>query len=115
VTRRDTGREGEDDAVDYLTKKGYRILRRNYRFGRGEIDIIAEDGDTLVFVEVKSRIGGIGLPEEAVTERKRRQLATVAEGYLMKHDIGEKDCRFDVVAIFRKGGQTEIRHLSNIF
>ena len=73
------GREGERIAVDYLTEKGYRILRRNYRFGRGEIDIIAQDGTELVFVEVKTRrTSAFGEPEEAVTPKKQSQIRTVA-------------------------------------
>lgn len=115
MSKRDKGRRGEDEAVDYLSKKGYRIVARNFRFDRGEIDIVAEDGATLVFVEVKARSGGFGEPEEAVTERKREQLQKVAEGYLVRNNIDDRECRFDIVAISWKGERSLIRHLIDIF
>ena len=116
INRQAEGRRGEDAAVDYLAKKGYRIVERNFRFGRGEIDIVAEDGDTLVFVEVKARrTDTYGAPEDAVSMHKRRQLRRVAEGYLFKHGIEDKACRFDVVSVRRRGEETEIGHLVDAF
>ena len=116
ANRRTRGTEGESLAVDFLKKKGYRILERNYRFERGEIDIIAEENETLVFVEVKARRSKTyGDPEDAVTVHKRSQIRKIAEGYLFKKNIESKACRFDVVAIQYDGTKQEIRHLENAF
>ena len=79
---------------------GYRILERNFRSRYGEIDIVAEDGDDLVFVEVKTRRGvAYGLPEEAVTVRKQRKLVELALYYLDMHACSERSWRIDVVAV----------------
>jgi putative endonuclease len=116
MNKRTEGEKGEDLAVAYLEKKGYRILERNYRYERGEIDIVAEDNGALVFVEVKARRSKtFGEPEEAVTESKQRQIKNVAEGYLFEHNIDDRECRFDVVAIDYEGNRTVIRHLENAF
>jgi len=94
-------------------------MERGFRFGRGEIDIIAYDGPVLVFIEVKSRTEpGHGLPEEAVTPGKRRQLRRIAIGYLAKHaELFDVPCRFDVVAVeFGDGGHPPLlRHFRNAF
>lgn len=116
MNQQGTGKAGEDAAVDYLTKKGYRILERNFRFERGEIDIVAEDGDVLVFVEVKARsTHQFGEPEDALTPRKQEYLRRTAEGYLFSHDIDDRECRFDVIAIDIHGARMEIRHLEEAF
>lgn len=116
TNRRQKGKEGEDLAVDFLRAKGYRILERNFRFERGEIDIIAQEGETLVFVEVKARRSKTyGEPEEAVTEFKKRQLEKVAEGYLVERGIEVRECRFDVIAIEVKEKKPTIRHIVNAF
>ena len=110
------GTIGENLAVDYLEKKGYRILQRNYRFEHGEIDIVAEDGNVLVFVEVKARLSKeFGEPEDAVTPRKREKIRSTANGYLFENNIDEKECRFDVVAIDYQKNKTEIRHIEDAF
>ena len=94
------GQEGERIAADYLLKKGYRIIERNYRFHRNEIDIIALHGRTLCFVEVKTRLSSAkGHPAEAVTLPKQREILKAARAYLALYADGECDCRFDVVAI----------------
>ncbi len=94
------GRRGEKIAIGYLRKKKYRIVSRGFRLYRGEIDVIAYDGRTLVFVEVKTRSeGSLGLPEEAVDSRKQRQIRKIAEGYLALNNIEGVECRFDVVSI----------------
>ncbi len=114
-----TGDEGEELAVELLESKGYKIVKRNYRYGKGEIDIIAEDPNEegLVFVEVKSRKNlEFGLPEEAITKNKIKQLKRIAELYLYENDIKEILCRFDVIAILMLPGQKpEINHLVNAF
>ena len=91
------GERGEREAAGFLRRKGYRVLARRYRTRRGEIDLIARDGDTLVFVEVKTR--RVGAPAEAVTLQKQRRLARAAYEFAREHrGLGER-ARFDVVAI----------------
>jgi putative endonuclease len=110
------GDAGESMAVDFLQNEGLRILQRNYRFDRGEIDIVAEDRDELVFVEVKSRrTRSHGSPEESLTPSKEAFLKRTAEGYLLEHHIDRRPCRFDVIAVEWVSGQPEIRHLKNVF
>jgi putative endonuclease len=116
INRRIQGKAGEDLAAGYLEQQGLKIIERNYRFERGEIDLIAEEGDELVFVEVKARrSAAFGSPEEAVTEEKQEQVHTVAEGYLFEHDIDNRPCRFDVVAIEFRNNKVDIRHIRNAF
>lgn len=92
------------------------IRQRNYRFERGEVDIVADDGEELVFVEVKARRSkSYGEPEEAVDEKKQAQLRRVAEGYLFEHEIEGRACRFDVVAIFFHNGRAHINHFKSAF
>ena len=94
------GRIGEDLACRELERRGYVVLERRYRRRGGEIDIIARDGPTMVFVEVKAREGkDFGEAAESVTSRKRRRMTGVALDYLARRRIGECPCRFDVVAI----------------
>ncbi|OGQ96149.1 MAG: YraN family protein [Deltaproteobacteria bacterium RIFOXYD12_FULL_57_12] len=94
------GKQGEDLAVAYLQRLGYRILARNYRTRLGEIDVIADDGGTLVFIEVKSRVGTtFDRSYEAVTDRKQRQLSKVALEYTARHDLQDRPARFDVVGV----------------
>lgn len=111
------GRIGEDLACDALRKKGYEIVGRGYRLFRGEIDIIARDGATLVFVEVKTRADeSFGRPEEAVTPAKQRQIRRIAQGYLLEHPRGEAGCRFDVVSILYRGpGDFRLEHFIDAF
>ena len=91
---------GESYAVAHLKARGYQILAQNYRFGRGEIDLIAQDGDCIVFVEVKARRTlKFGTPQSAVTTQKQRQISKVALGYLKAHNRFDAPCRFDVIAI----------------
>jgi putative endonuclease len=113
---RTVGTAGEEIAVRVLREAGCRIIERNFVFGRGEIDIIAQDGAELVFVEVKlRRTDRFGPPEDAVTPGKRRQLRRIAEGYLYVRRIHGRPCRFDVIAIMQTGDRTEIRHFRNAF
>ena len=100
ITARALGRRGEDVAAEYLKKKKYKIVTRGYRLFRGEIDIIAYDGKTLVFAEVKTRTGAeFGRPEESVTPFKQRQIRKIAQGYLLKEHLNDADCRFDVLSV----------------
>lgn len=113
----DTGNLGEAEAVLYLEQKGWTIAERNWRSGRGEIDIIAWENDRiLVFVEVKTRSSdGFGGPEESVGAKKQDLLARTAGAYM--ESIGyDWEIRFDIVAIvLHKGRIQEIRHLEDAF
>ena len=100
LQRQRLGVVGEDLAVIALAARGYAILERRYATERGEIDIIAEDGDTLVFVEVRARATAeFGRAADSVTDAKKRQVARMALEYLSRHQISNRPCRFDVVAI----------------
>ena len=115
-TKTSLGKKGESLAAEYLKNQGYRILEKNFRFLRGEIDIVAEDGDILVFVEVKTRnTKTLGDPEDSVTEKKQHQIWKVAEGYLYKEKIPNKECRFDLVAVEFDGPHSTLRHIPNAF
>ena len=95
-----TGSHGEDLACEYLKKQGYKILTRNYRIRGGEIDIVARDGDYLVFVEVKSRLSHeYGPPAEAITPWKIKALKKTALFYVVKNHWGSRPYRIDVVTI----------------
>ena len=109
------GDRGEREAARYLRKRGMRIIERNYRTAQGEIDLIVRDGDTLVFVEVKSRRAG--QPAEAVTPAKQQRLTLAALHYLRRHDLLEQRCRFDVVAIVWPVGRQipTIDHIPHAF
>jgi putative endonuclease len=107
---------GEQLAADMLAGIGWEILDRNYRYNRGEIDIIARDGDTTVFVEVKTRMSSeYGPPECAVTPSKQRQIIRVAQGYLFERQWAECACRFDVVAVEFAQGEPRFNHIRNAF
>jgi putative endonuclease len=100
MNRRRIGTDAEDAAVAALRRAGYRIVDRNVRFRFGEIDAVCEKAGTLVFVEVKARrAADHGNPFEAVTSRKQRQIARLAEAYLQRHRASGRTCRFDVVAV----------------
>lgn len=110
---------GEEKAARFLTEQGYSILERNFHSRYGEIDLIAEDGEFLVFVEVKLRASvSHGLPEETVTPRKQVKLRLTAETYLQIHET-DKQPRFDVVALYAKDGMgthpLPVRHIKNAF
>ena len=119
LNRKDLAAKGEELATEILANKGYTIIERNYRYGHGEIDIIANDPDSkcTVFVEVKSRKNlEFGEPEYAVTKAKQRQIRKVAELYLFEKEIREIDCRFDVIAIlFEDFYNPIINHYENAF
>ena len=104
------GRWGEKQAIKAIKRRGYRIIQTNYRSALGEIDIIARDGDVLVFVEVKARRStSHGPPAESLTPRKRRQISKAAAAFLKKHRLTHVNVRFDVVSVdLTPGGQTEI-------
>lgn len=91
---------GESLAAEHLKACGCKILAQNYRAKRGEIDLIVRDGEFIVFVEVKTRRSlQFGLPQEAVTIQKQRQISKVALAYLQAQNLLDAPCRFDVIAI----------------
>lgn len=117
VKRRDLGRAGEKQASSFLRSKGYRILHNNYRGRGGEIDLIARDGATIVFIEVKTRSSNnFGSPLAAITPKKQHHLSMVAQEYLARHRLFDTDARFDVVGVLYDGGKLiEIDHIENAF
>jgi len=116
MNRHQKGKAGEDLAAVLLEKQGYEILQRNYRFDRGEIDLVAQEGGELVFIEVKARYNDrFGNPEDAVTPAKEEQLKKVAEGYLLEHTLDNQVCRFDIVSITFTGYTPQISILRNAF
>ena len=110
------GKTGEDLACAELEKRGYEIIARRYRQRGGEIDIVARDGETTVFVEVKARDSHeFGDAAEAVTAHKRRRIARLATEYVTRHHLANCPCRFDVVAIHFDTGRPEILVYQNAF
>jgi len=112
------GRRGEDAAARYLRKLGYIIVARGHRGSIGELDLIAVDGRTVVFIEVKTRTShDAGHPADAVDEAKQRRLTRLALSYLKRHDLLESSARFDVVAVTWPAGrgQPTIEHFQNAF
>ena len=122
ATTAEIGRRGEDVAVAHLEAKGYRVLDRNYRFGREEVDVVAfqptpnDDGGMIVFVEVKARSGdGFGPPEAAVDAPKQKAILRVAEAYLHERRLIPSPTRFDVVAVRFGRGEPDVTHFENAF
>jgi putative endonuclease len=100
VKRKELGALGEKKAMEYLKKRGYHIRETNYRCRQGEIDIVAQQKDCLVFVEVRTRTGSdFGTPEESVTTAKKEKLVSLALAYLQTHRNLPSSWRFDVVAV----------------
>jgi putative endonuclease len=116
TSQRSKGKIGEDVAVNFLKQNSYDILEQNYYYNHGEIDIVAKDGNVLVFVEVKLRRSTkFGEPEEAVTPKKQELLRRTAEGYVAEKNIEEVECRFDVVSVMMKYGKAECKILKDCF
>ncbi len=115
--RRLFGQEGEAAAERYLRQKGYRIVARNLRSTLGELDLVAEDGAVLVFVEVKARrTEEFGGAVQAVHPRKQKKLIHLAAQYLARHHVSNRPCRFDVVLL--QGTETttpQVEHIQNAF
>lgn len=111
------GARGEEIAARFLVEQGYRIVERNFRFRRkGEIDIVAREGEYLVFCEVKMRTNDeYGLPEYAVTPLKQETIRRVAAAYLAMRGISGQPCRFDVVTIRFEGARPVMTLLRNAF
>ena len=115
--RIESGKKGEEEAVSYLRKNGYKIIERNYRTKLGEIDIIADDKGVISFVEVRSKNSPwFGLPEETINKKKKAQISKTALAYIKQCNLMDKSCRFDVVCIQGVGSpEPEIRLIKNAF
>ena len=115
---RPLGRRGENAAAKYLQKRGYVIVARGFRGRIGEIDLIAVQGRTVVFIEVKTRTAhDAGHPSEAVDEPKQRRIIQTALAYLKRHDLLECSARFDIIAVTwpESGKRPAIEHFQDAF
>jgi putative endonuclease len=116
IARQTLGKTGEDLACRELERRGYAIVARRYRRRGGELDIIARDGATLVFIEVKTRDGrAFGDAAEAVTPFKRRRIAQLALDYMTRHRLTDCPCRFDVVSIHVDSGEPVLEVFQGAF
>jgi putative endonuclease len=106
---------GEQLACDYLRKKDFQIIDRNYRFKKNEVDIIAKKDNQLIIIEVKTRqTAEIGEPWQAVTRNKQKQIIQVANQYVQSKNI-ELNTRFDIISIVHNSYRTELKHLEGAF
>lgn len=114
--RKNRGARGEERAAGFLREKGYRILERNYRCPLGEMDLIARDGKTVAFVEVKTRSSErFGPPQAAIGEQKQRRMTAIALYYLKAKGLLGGPARFDVVAVSLDGGRETVTLYKNAF
>jgi len=113
--RNETGIMGEELAASYLRKHGYMVRDRNWRSGRTEIDIVAENNEFVVFVEVKTRSADYHIhPRDAVNVPKQRTIIFAASNYISRYHIG-KEARFDIITVIFNGHETEIDHIENAY
>lgn len=114
----DLGRWGENQARRYLHSQGFTTIARNWRFGKGELDLVMADGPAIVFVEVKSRTDEDFAPAKiSITAKKKRTLLRTAKCFLRKYNISDRPLRFDVVTVILDddAGKPEIKHYRNAF
>lgn len=110
------GSWGEQIAESYLLSHGYEIMERNYRCRIGELDLIAIDGEVIVFVEVKARQTlTYGLPCESITNTKQQHIRRTAKQYVLSHSLEDWDLRIDVIEILRIEGKTYVHHIPDAF
>jgi putative endonuclease len=110
------GAQGESIAAAYLEAHGCRIIARNFRALMGEIDLIAEECDTIIFVEVKTRRSmRFGTPAQAVHVRKQRKIILTAYSYIQQEHLEGRLCRFDVIEVYARGNSWPVHHLKNAF
>jgi putative endonuclease len=116
MQKKDLGKQGEELALRFLKKKGYRLIQTNYSCKLGEVDIIAREKDVIVFIEVKTRTSTLfGPPQLAVTPAKQNQLSKVALNFLKEKKLEEAKARFDVVAILLGPDGEQIELIQNAF
>jgi len=114
--RRELGQQGEREAERFLRAQGYTIIVKNYRSRFGEIDLVALDRQTIVFVEVRTHTGEVlGDPLESVNLRKQRQIAKTALDYLLRHRLHDRAARFDVIGIRWQGEAARLTHIREAF
>lgn len=115
-SKKETGSFGEDQAADFLLKNGYKIVQRNWRYLKGEIDIIAKKDEWLVFIEVKTRrTTDFGNPEAFVTPRQQKLIVSTAHQYLINHDCQE-EARFDIIAVVVQNNKVmRVDHIEGAF
>lgn len=112
--RKQTGQYGEDLAAALLSEKGYQVIERNWRRPTGELDLVAQDNDTLVFVEVRTRSGArFGRAEESITPAKQVKLVELAQLYMQEKELTTHRWRIDVVAVHLGRGTPEVNHIEN--
>ncbi|WP_159022287.1 YraN family protein [Formosa sp. L2A11] len=109
------GELGEDMAVDFLQKKGYEILERNYRYRKAEVDILAKTDDVLAVIEVKTRSSAFfGDPQDFVKPKQIQRLVTAVDAYVANNNL-DLEVRFDIIAIVKTNKKFELEHLENAF
>lgn len=109
------GPMGEELAANHLAGKGYRILHRNWKSGRHEIDLVAEIDNTVVFAEVKTRSGDYDLlPRDLVSPKKQKIIILAAENYIRRYNIN-KNSRFDIIIVISKGNTNQIEHIEDAY
>ena len=109
------GKKGEKIAIEFLIKNDYKILEKNYRYLKAEVDIIAQKGETIAAVEVKTRSSNyFGNPEEFVNPKKIKLLLSAIDNYVVERDL-DVDVRFDIIAIIQNKKETKIEHLKDAF
>lgn len=109
------GKKGEDLAVNFLLKKGYEILERNYTFQKAEVDIIAQKEDILAVVEVKTRSTNVfGNPQDFLKPKQIQRIVKAVDNYVTSNQL-DVEVRFDIIAIVKQGNQFDIEHLENAY
>tara|TARA_B100000508_G_scaffold60116_1_gene46745 strand:+ start:25508 stop:25867 length:360 start_codon:yes stop_codon:yes gene_type:complete len=115
MTTKELGDLGERFALQFLIENKYKVISKNYRYQRNEVDLICEDDSTLIFIEVKTRqTAQIGPPWKAVTKHKQRQIVKCAHHYICSKDI-DKEARFDIISIVHNSKGTFIEHIEDAF
>lgn len=115
ASHNDLGKQGEDAAIEFLQNKGHEILKRNYRYGHAEIDIISKEGNIIVFSEVKTRASNqFGYPEEFVSNKQVRLIKGAAEEFLYRNKC-DTEVRFDIISVIVNPDKTTIKHIEDAF
>ena len=115
ASHNDLGKKGEDLAIDFLLKKGYKIVTRNFRYQKAEVDIIARKGNILAVIEVKTRsTPDFGNPQDFVKGRQIQRLVKAVDYFVNEHQLNV-EVRFDIIAIIKNKAGTKIEHLENAF
>ncbi|WP_428741493.1 YraN family protein [Tenacibaculum sp.] len=109
------GKKGEELAIEYLTKQGYSVVEKNYRFLKAEVDIIAMKGNELIAIEVKTRSTAyFGNPQDFVNPKKIKLLVSAIDNYINEHDL-DVETRFDIIAVLKEGEAYTIEHIEDAF